>query len=295
VNKSVVINPFNYNFISLKYQLINGSASTTITPYIFLKDGPKIINGTFYFNESYIYPEEAYIGKNFINVSLIDNLKHMNIFPIIKSNATYVNKNNSFILNNFNKGAFYNGYRYIVMNSSIMFNASTPISGSYMLALNIYNGTLYLNGQNYSKGDYNIPVYINGTIFISAKSYEKTLFSLTIKQINIQTNATISNFYEISPVEYKGYYSSNTTSLVVLPWQYYSLWVIEFNGHTYYPISLDNGLITGFLLPEGHGIFTLHYKLQDYTELGLIVTGLSYLSLIIIGTINIIKRKKGKL
>jgi len=294
VNRSVVLNPIQYEFEPLKYRLISGTASTTITPFIFLDNGPDIINGTLYLNESYIYPEKAYVGTDLINISQIENMKHMNIFPVIKSNATYFNKNDSFILNNFKSGSFYNGYRYIVMDSTIGLNASTPIFGNYILALDVYNGTLYLDGTNYNKGNYNIPIYINGTIFISAKANEKTLFSLTIKQINVQTNATISNFYEISPVEYKGYYSSDTNSLVVFSWQYSPLWVIEFNGHAYSPISLDDGLMTGFLLPQGFGHFTVNYRLQGYTELGLVLTGFSYLALIIIGTLNFIERRKLK-
>ena len=205
-----------------------------------------------------------------------------------------LNENDSYIFNDKHHGEYYNGDRYFLMNSEIALNASTPIEGNYTAYLNVYNGSLVLNNIAYNKGFYRMPVYINNSITMIARSNQKTMFSINIEQTNVFTNTTVSKFVMVSPVDYNGVYSSNTTSMVALAQPYSPLWVLTFNGKTYSPISVDNGLLNGFLLPRGYGHFVIYYKLQEYNNIGFTVTGISFGIFFIIGIAYIVKRKRIK-
>ena len=303
VNGKTYVNPLKNENYSLQYQFINKNITARLSPFIYASSTHNITinrnskqcpNTWFYFNESYVYPEIAYVGNNLVNDTAINFLKHDNIIPVIESNATYLNENNSYIFNNKHHGGYYNGNRYFLMNSEIALNAPAPIEGNYTTYLNVYNGTLVLNNITYNKGFYRMPIYINNSIIMIAKSNSKAMFSIKIKQTNVFTNATIPKFTMVSPVDYNGVYSSNTTSMIVLAQPYSSLWVLTFNGKTYSPISVDNGLLNGFLVPEGYGHFVIYYKLQEYNNIGFTVTGISFGISFIIGIAYIVKRKRIK-
>ncbi|MGC8726337.1 MAG: hypothetical protein ACP5RS_07200, partial [Thermoplasmata archaeon] len=208
VDGKTYVEPLKNKNYSLQYQLVNNNTSVTISPYLYAINNPVIINNTFYFNESYIYPQIAYVGYNLISSTEVNLLKHDNIILVVRSNATYLNENNSYIFNHMYKGGYYNGNMYFLMKSKIILNASTPIAGNYTMDLKVYNGTLILNNITYYKGFYKEPLFINNTISMVAESSSRTMFSISIEQTNIYSNATVLNFDMESPVEYNGLYLS---------------------------------------------------------------------------------------
>lgn len=303
INGRVSVNPIKSENYPLQYQFINKNITATLSPFVYASSTPNIITNTnskqcpntwFYFNESYIYPEIAYVGNNLASNAAINLLKHANIIPAINSNATYLNENSSYIYSHMHDGGYYNGDRYLIMRSRIALNASTIIAGNYTMYLNVYNGTLVLNNITYKDGFYRMLVYINNSIMMVAESNSKTMFSIDLIQKNVFTNTTVSKFTMVSPVEYNGVYSSNTTGMVVLAQPYSPLWVLTFNGKTYSPISVDNGILNGFLLPSGYGHFVIYYKMQEYNNIGFAITGISFAISFIVGIVYIAKRKRNK-
>jgi hypothetical protein len=243
------------------YQLL-GPGNYTLQPFLVSSGWPSLVNGTFAMNETYYVPTMVTVGR--LNVQgLTELVGESNIVAgvLYSSGGTKWN-------------SLPQGEQLeFPANYTIRFD--TPIPGNYTVSLSIV-GVAILNGTTYSQGNYSFNARLPSNFTLHISSSNGGYFLLEAELVRIHTNASVTDFIQLSPVEYKGMYSSNTSSLVSFDQPFSSGWELSFDGKTYKPVEVAGGAMTGFLLPPGNGEFTIYYSAQPYFDLGYALTAISW-------------------
>ena len=249
------------DMVTPKYSLMNESRNYLLGPSYFVSSLPHILNGTLVYNASIFRPVEAFIGKNLVSNSTINDIQLSNIY--VKLTANGKNFSNQGEPLSFNQS---DGYYAVT--------GSTPIQGTYTLNIKVYSGYVGFQNRTLSSGVYNFSADVDRTILINIDAINST-FSISLYKLDSLGRISYS-FSQKNPVSYTVRYSSQTPILVVLPVSYSSGWLAYIGKTVIRPVPLDGGIATGFILPSGNRTISISFVLQAYLYMGFAITALAY-------------------
>jgi hypothetical protein len=260
-----------------EYEYTNSSPSL-IRPYLYIESPPELVNGAFHMNSIIYYPTALYSNPNPYSPAAMNVINYSNIIPVITGGVEALPVESQFSC----CGYEYPSNAYLIPpNSTAVLSLKTPLPGNYSIYVRAVKGLALINGSPVSNSTVEFSEYVEGSYNLSIstlnRSADVSAFAILPR---LNPSIQLSDVKAVNPATYTLYYSSNASSLIILTQPFSNAWILKLDGTTYHPISIYNGMATGFVLPAGNGDVSISYLMQVPLDFGIAVTAMSFLALL---------------
>ena len=231
---------------------------------------------------AYILRQELYVFKNYDLNKILPSFNFY-IIPTYYINSTQgkvllIKKETSSII--------------IDKNTTKKIYLNTPYNGTYHLVIKV-RGNIYIKGLGNISGNRSFNLLIDGMYTLDVKALETSSVYINAYLDRNKNSIVKGDIRMISPVQYCGNIAGNGTILLVFPVTYSRMWVLQYDGKEYDPISLYGGVANGYILYSPHGKFSVSFKMQEPLEIGYVISlTFVFTAAIALISIPIVRRRK---
>ncbi len=258
-SNKINVNPLNASLDTNSLPIF--STSGNLSNSRFEKIGqPMLKDGSLIYNAYLVY-QELYVFKHY-NLNKIFPTFNFYIVPTYYIDSTQgkvllIKKEISSII--------------IDKNTTKTLYLNTPYNGTYHMLIRV-RGNIYIKGFGNISGNRSFNLSINGTLPLDLKALKTSSIYITAYLDRNENSTVTGDIHMISPVKYCGKIAGNGTILLVLPITYSNMWVLQYNGKEYEPISLYGGVANGYILFSPNGKFYITFKMQEPLEIGYVIS-----------------------
>lgn len=210
---------------------------------------------------AYILYQELYVFKHY-NLNKLFSTFNFYIVPVYYVNST---EGNALIIKKETSTSI------IDKNKTKTLYLNTPYNGTYHVVIKV-GGIIHIKGLGNISGNRSFNLTINGTYTLGIKALETSSVYINAYLDRNENSTVKGDIHMINPVQYCGNINGNGTILLVLPVKYSNMWVLQYNGNEYEPISLYGGVANGYILFSPNGKFSITYKMQEPLEIGYVIS-----------------------
>lgn len=267
---------FSYNSTKNQpiFKTVSGPSNFSIQPTL------NVINLTLK-NNSLSYTAKystfyVFVGTHLVKQTVINEMNRTsNIFVVLKS-----------IMKGAVETAFTNGTVVFHFNSAnyTLISGDTPFVGTYQMSVLLLNGSARLNNHSLTFSPYKFQVNItSGQVCFNLTGISgNTKIEFLLEKKNIESSPFITSCSEVNPTFYEAHLNTTYDSLLILAQLYSVHWVLLSKNFVIHPIPINDGAVTGFLVPAGNYTIRIEYNIQIINDIGFFFLSLEYLFLFFI-------------